>query len=111
MAGCVVSESLVSYVKSYHSVVTEAANRKFGHNVFQECAEQVEQSLNGERTKSFEKFCKNLSATARPYHNFPEPSRLHIIDKPAHRNLLRNPRVRFHAVHLLRTFSSRSSKA
>jgi len=38
VAGCIVSDSLVSYVKAYHSVVTEAANRKFGHDVFQECA-------------------------------------------------------------------------
>ena len=42
VAGCVVSESLVSYVKAYHSVVTDAANRRFGHDVFKECAEQAD---------------------------------------------------------------------
>ncbi len=45
VAGCIVSESLISHVRAYHSVVAEAANRKFGHNVFQECAEQAETSM------------------------------------------------------------------
>jgi hypothetical protein len=44
VAGCLVSESFVSYVKAYHSVVTEAANRKFGHDVFLECAAEADQT-------------------------------------------------------------------
>ena len=38
VAGCVVTESLVSYVSAYNSVVRAAAKRKFGHDVFPECA-------------------------------------------------------------------------
>jgi len=38
VAGCVVGPSLVSYVKAYNSVSTEAAKRKFGRNVFRECS-------------------------------------------------------------------------
>jgi hypothetical protein len=44
VAGCIVSDSLISYVKAYHSVVTEAANRKFGHDVFQECADLADRT-------------------------------------------------------------------
>jgi hypothetical protein len=43
VAGCIVSDSLVSYAKGYHAVVTDAANRKFGHDVFKECAEEADQ--------------------------------------------------------------------
>ena len=42
VAGCVVSESLVSYVNSYDSVVAEVASRKFAHDVFKECAGEAE---------------------------------------------------------------------
>jgi hypothetical protein len=41
VAGCVVSESLVSYVHGYNAVSTAAVNRKFGHDVFEECAEDA----------------------------------------------------------------------
>jgi hypothetical protein len=41
VAGCVVSESLISYVDAYHSVVDEAVRRKFGRNVFRECADNA----------------------------------------------------------------------
>jgi hypothetical protein len=44
VAGCIVSDSLISYVKAYHSVVTEAANRRFGHDVFQECADLADRT-------------------------------------------------------------------
>jgi hypothetical protein len=36
VAGCVVSQSLVAYAEGYNSVGADAANRKFGHDVFQE---------------------------------------------------------------------------
>ena len=44
VAGCVVSESLVSYVDAYNSVVVEAVNRNFGRDVFKECAEEAEKN-------------------------------------------------------------------
>jgi hypothetical protein len=36
---CIVSETLHSYADSYNEVSVAAANRKFGHDVFKECAE------------------------------------------------------------------------
>ena len=44
VAGCLVSESLVSYVDAYDSVVVEATNRRLGHDVFKECSEEAETS-------------------------------------------------------------------
>jgi hypothetical protein len=41
VAGCIVSESLVSYVDAYDSEVVEATNRRLGHNVFKECDEEA----------------------------------------------------------------------
>lgn len=41
VAGCVVSQSLISYVDNYNRVSTAAANRRFGHDVFKECEEDV----------------------------------------------------------------------
>jgi len=41
VALCIVSETLRSYVDSYNSVSAAAANRKFGYDVFKECAEEV----------------------------------------------------------------------
>lgn len=38
---CIVSHSLVAYVNAYDEVSEEAANRKFGHNVFEETAEDA----------------------------------------------------------------------
>jgi len=43
VAGCIVSESLVSYAKAYHSVVAETTSRKFGRDVFQQCEQEAEQ--------------------------------------------------------------------
>jgi hypothetical protein len=34
IAGCVVSESLIAYAAGYNAVSTNAAKRKFGHDVF-----------------------------------------------------------------------------
>jgi hypothetical protein len=42
VAGCMVTESLVSYVDAYDSVVVEATNRRLGHDVFKECSEEAE---------------------------------------------------------------------
>lgn len=36
VAGCLVSQSLLAYVKGYNRVSMSAANRKFGRDVFQE---------------------------------------------------------------------------
>jgi hypothetical protein len=36
VGGCLVSRSLVAYAEVYNSVSADAANRKFGHDVFQE---------------------------------------------------------------------------
>ena len=44
VAGCIVSDALVSYVRGYNDVSTAAANRKFGHDVFAECAEAARKS-------------------------------------------------------------------
>lgn len=41
VAGCMVSDSLLSYVNAYHSVVTNAAYRKFRRDVFRECADEA----------------------------------------------------------------------
>jgi hypothetical protein len=45
-------DSLVSYLKAYDSVVVEATNRKFGHDVFQECADEAETTWKTTRTLS-----------------------------------------------------------
>jgi len=42
VAGCLVSESLVSYVNAYDSVLEEATRRKFGRDVFQECSDAAD---------------------------------------------------------------------
>jgi len=39
VALCIVSETLLSYADSYDEVSAAAANHKFGHDVFKECAE------------------------------------------------------------------------
>lgn len=39
VALCIVSETLRAYADSYNEVSAAAANRKFGHDVFKECAE------------------------------------------------------------------------
>jgi hypothetical protein len=41
VAGCIVSESLVSYVNAYDSVLEESTRRKFGHDVIQECSDEA----------------------------------------------------------------------
>ena len=41
VTGCIVSGSLISYVDAYNRVSTAAANRKFGRDVFKECADEA----------------------------------------------------------------------
>jgi hypothetical protein len=49
VAGCVVSESLVSYVDGYDSVVDDAVRRKYGRDVFRECADDAATRWKGQR--------------------------------------------------------------
>jgi len=44
VALCIVSRSLLAYADSYNAVSTAAANRKFGHDIFKECAEEARQN-------------------------------------------------------------------
>ena len=44
VAGCVISDPLVSYGSSYNAVVMGAAERKFGRDVFQGCAVEAHRS-------------------------------------------------------------------
>ena len=41
VAGCLVSESLASYVNAYDSALEEATRRRFGRDVLQECADEA----------------------------------------------------------------------
>jgi hypothetical protein len=45
VALCIVSETLRSYADSYDEVSVAAANHKFGHDVFKECAEVARQRI------------------------------------------------------------------
>lgn len=42
VAFCLVSHELVSYVDNYNTISFAAANKKFGHDIFRECAEEAE---------------------------------------------------------------------
>ena len=50
VADCLVSESLVSYVNAYDSVLEEATRRKFGRDVFQECADEAATKWKAQRS-------------------------------------------------------------
>ena len=52
VALCLVSETLRSYADSYDEVSATAANRKFGHDIFKECAEEARKRLVGRRAVS-----------------------------------------------------------
>jgi hypothetical protein len=58
VAGCIVSKSLVAYVHAYHSTTSAATYRKFGHDVFKECAEDAE--------KKWEKQAEHAKQDAAP---------------------------------------------
>jgi len=45
VAGCIVSPSLVAYVDNYDEIVSAAADKKFGHDIFKECSDDAEKSL------------------------------------------------------------------
>lgn len=55
VAGCIVSESLVSYVNAYDSVLEEATRREFGRDVFQECAAEAATKWKAQRTAAARK--------------------------------------------------------
>jgi hypothetical protein len=44
VAGCIVSEPLIRYVESYNRLVEEAAAKKFGRDVFKECAMDAQEN-------------------------------------------------------------------
>ena len=52
VAGCIVSESLVSYVNAYDSTLEEAARKRFGRNVFSECADEADTKWKAQREAS-----------------------------------------------------------
>ena len=52
VALCLVSETLRSYADSYDEVSAVAANRKFGHDVFKECAEEARKRRKSRRAVS-----------------------------------------------------------
>jgi hypothetical protein len=49
VTGCIVSESLVSYVNAYDSTLEEDARRRFGRNVFDECANDADAKWKAQR--------------------------------------------------------------
>jgi hypothetical protein len=51
VALCIVSETLRSYAGSYNAVSAAAANRKFGHDVFKECAEVASKNWELQRAR------------------------------------------------------------
>jgi hypothetical protein len=52
VAFCTVSRPIVAYADGYNSVSIAAANRKFGHDVFKECAEDAKKSWERIHAKS-----------------------------------------------------------
>lgn len=52
VALCIVSETLRLYVDSYDEVSAAAANHKFGHDVFNKCAEAARKNWEGQRAVS-----------------------------------------------------------
>jgi hypothetical protein len=61
VAGCIVSESLVSYVNAYDSVLGEATRRKFGRDVFQECADEAATKLKAQHAAA-----RNVAVAIEP---------------------------------------------
>jgi hypothetical protein len=52
VAGCIVSQSLISYVDGYDRVSIAAANRKYGQDIVQESLKQANTRLNDRRPMS-----------------------------------------------------------
>jgi hypothetical protein len=46
VTGCTVSPGLISYVAGYNSVSTAVVNKRFGHDVFSECARDAQTNWN-----------------------------------------------------------------
>lgn len=44
VAGCLVSDSLIAYVRAYNGVSIISANEKFGHDVFAEISEEAREN-------------------------------------------------------------------
>jgi hypothetical protein len=44
VAGCIISKGLISYVDNYDEISGTAANRKFGRDVFKQCAEDAQKT-------------------------------------------------------------------
>jgi hypothetical protein len=55
VALCIVSTNLVAYVDGYNGVSIAAANGKFGHDVFKECAEEARKRWEQSLSKSVRK--------------------------------------------------------
>jgi len=49
MADCIVSESLVSYVRNYNEVSISAASHRVGHDPFRECDEDARRAWERQR--------------------------------------------------------------
>jgi hypothetical protein len=49
VALCIVTNDLVAYADGYNRVSMAAVNRKFGHDVFKECAEEAERKWKAEK--------------------------------------------------------------
>jgi hypothetical protein len=61
VAGCLVSDSLVSYVNTYDSVIEEAARAKLGRDVVKECADESMLRWKAQRAMT----AKNAQISAR----------------------------------------------
>ena len=55
VALCIISETQRSYIDSYDEVSAAAANRKFGHDVFKECAEAASKNWELQRAAKVQK--------------------------------------------------------
>jgi len=49
VAGDVLSQSELEYYQAYNAVSTQAANRRFGHDIFKECAEEARKNYSRNR--------------------------------------------------------------
>lgn len=55
LAGCVVSKSLVDYVAAYNEVSMDAADRKFGHDIFKEVSDEAEKEWERQHESSLKR--------------------------------------------------------
>jgi len=78
VAGCVVSESLLSYVNAYDSVLEEAALRKFGRDVFKECAEASATKWEAQRLAAAQDV--KVRKSSRDFNGDITPANLSVVD-------------------------------